>query len=242
MKLILDTHIHTLASGHAYSTLMEYVDEARAKGLQLIAQTDHGPDMPGGPHIFHIGNQVVIPRVIKGVEVLRGVEANILNTRGELDIPEKYLDRLDIIIASLHDQCIEPGTVEENTQAIVAAMRSGNVDVIAHAGNPRFPIDIEAVVKAAGRYKVLMEINNSSFRSMSRSGSLENCTEIARWAKRLGVPVIAGSDSHIASQLGVFDKVLEVLTAVGMPAELVINTAVSKLKVFLKDKGRELNA
>ncbi len=52
MKLLLDTHIHTLASGHAYSTLAEYVEMAREKGLELIAQTDHGPAMPGGPMLF----------------------------------------------------------------------------------------------------------------------------------------------------------------------------------------------
>jgi len=52
MNLLLDTHTHTVASGHAYGTIMENAKEASKKGLKLICMTDHGPKMPGGPHIF----------------------------------------------------------------------------------------------------------------------------------------------------------------------------------------------
>jgi len=243
MKMVLDTHVHTLASGHAYSTLMEYVEEARKKGLELFAQTDHGPAMPGGPHAYHIGNQIVIPRVIHGIQVLRGVEANILDREGTLDVPLNYLKRLDIIIASLHEPTIASGTSEENTQAIIAAMQTGMVDVIAHAGNPRFPIDIESFIRAAGEYRVLVEINNSSIsHHSSRKGSDRICLDIARCAKEHNVPVIAGSDAHISFQLGVFDGVQATFDAVGMPEHLVMNTSVQKLKDFLKSKGRNLNA
>lgn len=70
-KLVVDTHTHTVASGHAYSTIIENCIEASKKGIELIAMTDHGPAMPGGPHIFHFGNLKVIPRYIHGVEVLK---------------------------------------------------------------------------------------------------------------------------------------------------------------------------
>ena len=62
----------------------------------------------------------VIPEYIKGVRVLKGVEANIMDFDGGLDIPEKYL-KLDIVIA-FHEVCIDPGTVEENTRALIGAM------------------------------------------------------------------------------------------------------------------------
>ena len=57
MKLLLDMHNHTIASGHAYSTIQEIAAEANKKGLKYVGITDHGPKMPGGPHIFDIGNQ-----------------------------------------------------------------------------------------------------------------------------------------------------------------------------------------
>ena len=47
MKYILDTHTHTLASGHAYSTIDEMIQAAADKGLKLYALTEHAPAMPG---------------------------------------------------------------------------------------------------------------------------------------------------------------------------------------------------
>ena len=49
MKFVADTHCHTVASSHAYSTIIENVDEARKKGLKYIAITDHYGDIPGAP-------------------------------------------------------------------------------------------------------------------------------------------------------------------------------------------------
>ncbi len=52
MKPIMDLHTHTMASGHGYSTLKENIDAAKEKGLKVLGLSEHGPAMPGGPHIF----------------------------------------------------------------------------------------------------------------------------------------------------------------------------------------------
>ena len=52
MKAIMDLHTHTLAAGHAYSTLLENIDAALAMGLQYLGMSEHGPTSPGGPHNF----------------------------------------------------------------------------------------------------------------------------------------------------------------------------------------------
>ena len=52
MKFIADTHSHTLASGHAYSTIREMAAAAEAKGLQALALTEHAPEMPGHMRSF----------------------------------------------------------------------------------------------------------------------------------------------------------------------------------------------
>lgn len=240
MKLVLDMHVHTLASGHAYSTLHEYVMFAKKNGIELFAQTDHGPAMPGAGHEYHIGNQIVLPRVMEGIEVLRGVEANILDISGKIDVGKGYLKRLDFVIASLHTPCIKSGTVEENTEAIINAMKNPYVDAIAHSGNPKFPINIERFVKAAKEEHVLIEINNSSFTSVSRRGSAENCIKIAKIANEIGAHIMAGSDSHICYDLGKFDKVIEVFDKINMNEELVVNTSVDKLKEYLRENGKEI--
>ncbi len=175
----IDLHVHTTASGHAYSTLKEYVDWAKTIGMKTIGFSDHGPAMPGGPNIFHIGNQTIIPRVIEGIRILRGVEANILSVNGDIDITEKYIKRLDYCIASLHDVVIRPSTVDLNTQALIHAVKNPDVDIIGHSGNPRFPIHIDAFVTACLEHNKVIEINNSSFVSDSRNGSKEYCYAIA---------------------------------------------------------------
>lgn len=239
LKFLLDTHCHTISSGHAYSTIGEVAETAAQKGLKLIAMTDHGPAMPGGPHIFHIGNLRVIPDYIKGVRVLKGVEANIMDFQGRLDLPESYLQRLEIVIASFHDVCIAPGSVEENTGALIAAMKNPYVDIIAHPGNPYYPVDIDRLVQCAHETGKLLEINNSSFIG-SRRGSEENCRSIAAKAREKGVVLTAGSDCHICYDVGKFNKVEEIFREVGMPEELVINTDPQKLIDYLNRNGRKV--
>ena len=46
MKLIADTHTHTIASNHAYSTVLENIEAAKERGLLYLAMTEHGPNMP----------------------------------------------------------------------------------------------------------------------------------------------------------------------------------------------------
>ncbi|SHJ76784.1 phosphatase [Paramaledivibacter caminithermalis] len=240
MKFVLDTHTHTIASGHAYSTIHDYIEVAKKKKLELVAFTDHGPAMPGGPNIFYIGNQRVIPREIDGIEILRGVEANIMDFEGNIDIPDFYLERLDLVLASLHDVCIQPGTREENTRAFIKVMNNRYVDIVAHPGNPRFPIDINEFVLAAKKNNKIIEINNSTFTNPGRSGSRDNCIMIARKAKEHGVFVVAGSDAHISFDVGSFQKSIEVFKLVEMPEELIMNTSKEKLKKYLKEKGKKL--
>ena len=52
----VDLHMHTVASTHAYSTLHDYIAEAKRKGIKLFAITDHGPDMADAPHYWHFIN------------------------------------------------------------------------------------------------------------------------------------------------------------------------------------------
>lgn len=240
MKFLLDTHCHTISSGHAYSTITEIAETAAEKGLRLIAMTDHGPAMPGGPHIFHIGNQKVIPDYIKGVRILKGVEANIMDFEGRLDLGESFLKNLDIVIASFHDVCIAPGSVEENTKALIEAMKNPYVDIIAHPGNPYYPIDIDRFIQCAFDTGTLIEINNSSFVG-SRKGSEENCRRIAARAKEKGVRLVAGSDCHISFDVGRFDRVEEIFEEAAMPEELVINTDPQKLIEYLNKKGKKVS-
>lgn len=236
MKYVVDTHTHSIVSGHAYTTLMENIKEASEYGIKILGVTEHGPTMPGGPHLFYFGNIHAIPRKVYGVTILRGCEANIIDHNGELDIPFGIQKKLDLIIASLHDVTIKPGNIDENTNALLKAMENPYVDIIGHSGNPTFPIWEEDIVKAAKKYDKLIEINNSS--SRSRAGSEQNCIKIAALCKKHGVKVALGTDSHFCFDIGRFDKVDEMMKAVDMPKELIMNTDEVKIISYLQNKGK----
>lgn len=239
-KMVVDTHTHTIASGHAYSTIIENCREAANKGIKIIGMADHGPKMPGGPHLFHFGNLHSIPEFIDGVEILKGCEANIIDYTGKLDIPDTRLNKLELVIASLHDVCIISGSVKDNTRAYIGAMRNKNVDIMGHPGNPAFPIDITEVLKAALDYNVMIEINNSSL-GVSRPGSIDNCRLIASKAAELGNIITIGSDAHICYKIGEFDKAISIIQEAGIEEEKVINIDENKIRKYLKDKGKLKN-
>lgn len=236
-KYIIDTHVHTVSSGHAYSTLSDYVEQAKTIGLEMFAITDHGPEMPGASHWYQIANQRVIPDFIDGIRVLKGVEVNIMDYNGTLDIHDDLLEKLDLVIASLHPPCIKPGSKEENTNALINTMKNPNVDIIGHSGNPEYTIDIDAFVKAAKKYNCAIEINNSSDNT-SRIGSNENCVAIAKKAKEYGVYIVTGSDAHYKSYLGDFSEVEKIIDVVGIDDDQILNTSIEKLLSFLKSKGK----
>jgi Histidinol phosphatase and related hydrolases of the PHP family len=236
MKYVLDTHTHTIYSGHAYTTWLENIKEASNIGIKVLATTDHGPSMPGGPHVFYFNNLRVLPREIYGVLHLKGCEANIIDINGRLDIPEITQKKLDIIIASLHDVCMKSGSRDENTQTLLNVMDNKNVDIIGHSGNPAFPIWEEEVIKKAKEKDILIEINNGSFGS--RSGSEENCIKIADLCKKYGVNIVLGSDAHTCFQIGKFPKAEQILKVVNIPDELIMNTDEFKIVKYLKKKGK----
>jgi putative hydrolase len=236
MSYVVDVHTHTIVSGHAYTTLLENVLEASNNGIEVLGTTEHGPKMPGAPHLFHFGNLKVIPRELYGVTLINGSEANIVDYGGKLDLPVSIQKRLDIIIASLHDVCIEPGSREENTSALLCAMDNPLVDIIGHSGNPTFPIYEKEVVRKAKEKNVLIEINNSSF--MSRPGSEENCRKIAALCRDYKVNVIIGSDAHTCFHIGKFDHARNMLESIGMPEELIMNNEKNKILIYLKNKGK----
>lgn len=227
-----DLHVHTLASGHAYSTINEIAAEAARKGLRLVGMTDHGPALPGGPHPYHFAALRFIPEYLHGVRVLRGIEANILG-RGEIDLAEPLLERLDLVLAGFHeDSGYEGRGAVANTRALLGVMELPWVKVITHPGNPRFPVDFDVVVRHAVTTNTALEINNSSF-NVSRRGSAEPCSRLARLIARHGAPVALGSDAHIAQGVGEFGDALAAAAAAGIAWEQVVNRTLASTLAFL---------
>jgi putative hydrolase len=234
MDYVLDTHCHTIVSGHAYSTLEEVVKKAADKGLELVAITDHAPGLPGGAHMFYFSNLHVVPNNMYGIEVLRGIEVNIISYDGNIDVDDYTLSRLDIVIASLHPPCLDFGNIEQNTNAVIGAMKNPYVNIIGHPDDGRYPLDYDKVVKAARDYNVLLELNNTSLNPKGFRKGTENDKIMLEKCMELNVPIVLGSDAHISFDVGNFDNSIKLLEEINFPKELVVNTSKDKLKRFLK--------
>ena len=238
MKYLSDLHTHSIVSGHAYSTLLENINCCAEKGIKILGTSEHAPTMPGAPHYWYFGNMKVVPRVINGVTILRGCEANILDIDGSLDMTDESSRNLDYMIASFHEPVFKPKSKEENTEAILNVMdKYDKVEILGHLGNPNYELDYEAIVKKAKEKNIMIEINNSSLLGSSRVGSDVNCKKVALLCREIGTKVILTSDSHINTCIGVFNKGIELLEEIQMPKELVMNDP-EKLIAHLKSKGR----
>ncbi|GBU09594.1 alkaline phosphatase [Gammaproteobacteria bacterium] len=242
MSYKIDLHMHTVASTHAYSTIHEYVQMAKLRGLKLINISDHGPKMEDAPHIWHFGNFNILPRIIDGVIVLKSMEANILNIDGEIDCPKHYSEKfLDFTIAGFHESAQQSCGIDDNTTSLINVIKSQRVQMISHPGNPKYPIHIDQVAAAAAKYNVALELNNSSF-TVSRLGSEPNCIKIVEAVKKAGGLIGLGSDSHIAYNVGEFDHCERVLDLVEFPKDRVLNQSVEFLFNFIKTTtGKHIN-
>lgn len=234
MNLVLDTHTHTIASGHAYNTINEMVKSAADKGLKLLAITDHAPMMPGSCSYMNFLNYRVLRREKYGVKLLFGAELNIIGKSGMTDLKGEALEALDIGIASMHEPCYKSGTAEENLNAYIMAMQQPHVNIIGHPDDGRYPVDMEKLVLAAKENHVLLELNNSSLKPGSfRPDAKKNDLEMLHFCKQYGQPVVIGSDAHVEEDVGNFAYAGKLIAEAGFPEELVINTSLEKLYAYL---------
>lgn len=238
MKLLVDPHTHTVASGHAYSTLRENAILAAEHGLEAFCCMDHGPALVNAAPDFIIKVLMSAPDVMEGVRMIRGCELNILDSEGNVDLPQKYIDMTEFLIASMHDVTIKSGSVEENTAALVNALGKNFVDAVGHPGNPLYPVNIEEVVDAARKRDKLIEINSHSFRF--RRGSAEACVEFIRLCKKKGVRIIVSSDAHICYNIGVFDSAIRALEEENFPEELIVSRDLKAFSEYLGERKQRI--
>lgn len=235
---LADMHTHTLASGHAYSTIKEMAEAAREKGIRLLGITEHSKGMPGSCGDIYFANLRVVDREIDGVELALGVEANIIDFDGNVDMEKGLLKSLDIVIASMHGPCICSGTKEENTNAYIKCCENPLIHIIGHPDDGRYPVDFPALVDAAKSTHTLLEINNNSLDSKGfRKNAWENDKEMLLLCKEKRVPVIIGSDAHFYSKVGSHQYAEKLIKEIDFPMDLVMNFYPEKIKEYINVKN-----
>lgn len=240
MRLLADLHTHTIASGHAYSTLTENARAAAAYGIELIAITDHGPSVPQGAHPWYFWNLKAAPSVLDGVRVLKGCEANISpDSENGIDLPDQILRFLDFVAVGFHPLTgFDDKDPARNTEALLRVIENPLVDQITHPGNAEeFPVDIARIVEAAAKNSVILELNDHSFSATSsRAASARFEVEFARAACAGGAPIAIGSDAHYALHVGRFDAAIAVANDLGITEERLVNLDAASVLSFLLGK------
>ena len=241
MKPLIDVHTHSIASGHAYSTLVEMVSEAQNRGLKIFGITEHTPALPGACHSIYFRNLHVVPRQWGDMRLLLGAELNIINSKGDIDLEDEFFPMLDIRIAGIHKLCWENGTAEENTEGMIRVIQNPWINIISHPGDGTAELNFEPIVIAAKEHNTLLEINNSSLNPVrgKTHKAIPNNIEILNLCKKYEVPVILGSDAHITFDIANYDNVLPLLNETEFPEELIINDKPNAFIKLLEKKGNE---
>mgnify|MGYP003096618456 CR=1 FL=1 len=237
MKDYADLHTHTIASGHAYGTITEMVHAAALKNLPILGITEHAPSMPGSCGEMQFCNFNVIPPVLEGVRLLFGCELNIVDYSGTIDLSERMLKRLSYTVVSLHDLCLKPGTMEDNTFAVLTALKNPYVTILGHPDDGIYPLEYEPIVEAAKETNTLLEVNNNSLNPVgSRKHTRENLIAMLELCKEYKQPVIMNSDSHVFCDVARRDFSEKLIKEIDFPEELIVNRSVDVFKEYIHRK------
>lgn len=239
MKIIADLHTHTLVSEHAYSTLNEMVERSKLLGKKGMAVTEHGFAIADSPSEWYYCNLRALPDVIDdNFLLLKGVEANVLDVSGKIDMPEEILKKLDWVIASLHRVCIEPMGYEKATELWLNVAENPHIDMIGHSEQKEFLYDYDLVTKAFCKNNKVVEMNAAS--KFARPGNEENLRKLALACKKNGTKIAVNGDAHSVYNLGQEAHIIEMLSGIEFPEEQVINSSMPRLLNELKVHKREV--
>jgi len=246
MKIIADYHTHTKYS-HGIGSIEDNVISAREKGLLKIAITEHGPACPYGiklPDYFEMRQTVSrLQEKYRGsIEIILGLEANIIDEQGRLDIPGDIISDCDILLAGFHFDIIyqdylqalraklnrrqkikavlDPGLYEEitarNTQAMIKALAAYPIDIFTHPGD-NYPVDIVKIAQVAQNRNTALEINNAH--------KILNAAQIKVAMSNSTVSFVISSDAHRPCDVGKFTWSVKLLEETGLDVRRVRNIA-----------------
>ena len=231
----IDLHIHTIVSGHAFNTIDESAKIAAEKKMEYIGFAEHGPAMPGAPVKLYFRASHLAPRELYGVQIRYGIEANIINSKGDLDLDEKTLKKLDYVIAGLHiDGGFEPQGKKKETEATIAALNNPLVKMISHPYWSLYDVDIEAVAEEACRLNKMLELNSSYFYKPIKNFDVvvERIKKMVSVYKKHGKKLLINSDAHSALRIGNDKEIRKYFNELGLTEADIMNNDVEAVKKF----------
>lgn len=243
MKIKTDLHIHTIASTHAFSTVLENIAYAKKHGLEAIAITDHGLSTPDCPHKWHFGNLKVIPKCVDGIEVFKGVECSYVDMDGNLDLDEGVLANLDVVIGSMHYGGKLPvfENKDDYIKLIIKACENPYIDILGHISRIDFQLDkddCELIADVARQNNKLVELNCECL--IKKEIYKKNVYTLMEACNKKKTCISVNTDAHFATLVGQFDNAEKMLDEIGFDEKLIMNRDIDTLRDFMANKGKGL--
>ncbi len=201
-----DVHMHTVETD-GKNTIEEMAEAAKARGYKYMAITDHSKNLAFANGLDEARAVKHIQRIreadrrmndkIEGIKIFAGIEVDIL-ADGDLDLSDDVLAQMDVIIASVHS--VFNQEPEKMTERLLKAVSNPNTSIIGHPTGrlqlrrDAYRFDMDAVLTAAAKNKVAMELNSYPDRLDLNDVHL-------RQAKQRGVKIVINTDSHHTSHL-----------------------------------------
>lgn len=257
-----DIHTHTLYSRHAYSTILENIQVAHARGLEVYGAADHfgsmmSPTVDIRDYQFFL-NVMVWPREWEDMLVLRGAEVDIVGLDGalfgqDIEISENIvkrpyparttlfnaaLSKVDYLVASVHNGLFARGaSLAQTTDMYLSVLDNPKVFILGHTGRSGIPYDLDAVLLRAKETHKLIEINEHSFDGGPAGSCTETCRTIAERCAELGVGIAVSTDAHIATDIALYPRALAMLEEIHFPEELIMTRSRAALVEELAASG-----
>jgi DNA polymerase (family 10) len=197
-----DVHMHTVETD-GRNSIEEMAEAAKARGYQYMALTDHSKNLAFANGlddkraVAHIQRIRGVGKQIEGITIFAGIEVDIL-ADGDLDLSDDVLAQMDLVIASVHSVFSqEPAKM---TERLLKAVENPNTSLIGHPTGriqlrrDAYGFDMHAVLTAAAKHKVAMELNSYPDRLDLNDVHL-------RQAKQQGVKIVINTDSHHTSHM-----------------------------------------
>jgi DNA polymerase (family 10) len=195
-----DVHMHTIETD-GRCTIEDMAGAARERGYKYMAITDHTKNLAFANGlddkraVEHL--RKIRAAKVDGIRIFAGAEVDIL-ADGSLDLSDSVLEQMDLVIASVHSHFQQEP--KQMTDRLLRAIENPHVSIIGHPTGrillrrDAYEYDMDAVLKAAARHKVAMELNSYPDR-------LDLCDRHLRQARELGVRIVINTDSHHTSHL-----------------------------------------
>lgn len=213
-----DFHVHTSYSDGG-GTAVAMVEAAEARSLEAVAITDHGPELSVGTprdKLIFMLQDIELARRDAGIPVLAGIEANVVDKLGAIDVGCEFIEKLDILVVGIHKLggAISPFEfARDYLERATHAIERNEVDVFAHPFYFHGYLasylawgDLEEFVRLAAERGVAMELN-LKYRTPDE--------DFLRLCMREGVKLSIGTDAHHAAEVGRIDLALSTLKRLG---------------------------